>query len=82
MPDALIALGFGFVELGGVVPKPQSGNAKPLVFAGRRGGHQPARLDSDELLIGARPAARRRRGGIVGVNIGANKDLSDRAAIT
>jgi dihydroorotate dehydrogenase len=82
VPDALIALGFGFVELGGVVPKPQAGNAKPRVF----------RLPADEAVINrlglnsdglpeirARLAARRRRGGIVGVNIGANKDSSDRA---
>jgi dihydroorotate dehydrogenase len=82
VPGALIALGFGFVELGGVVPKPQAGNAKPRVF----------RLPADEAVINrlglnsdglpeirARLAARRRRGGIVGVNIGANKDSSDRA---
>src|SRR5215207_1087941 len=82
VPDALIALGFGFVELGGVVPKPQAGNARPRVF----------RLPADEAVINrlglksdglpeirARLAARRRRGGIVGVNIGANKDSSDRA---
>ncbi|HKG77302.1 MAG TPA: dihydroorotate dehydrogenase (quinone), partial [Beijerinckiaceae bacterium] len=32
VPDALLALGFGFVELGGVVPKPQPGNPRPRVF--------------------------------------------------
>src|SRR5829696_3479735 len=70
------------VGLAGVVPKPQAGNAKPRVF----------RLPADEAVINrlglnsdglpeirARLAARRRRGGIVGVNIGANKDSSDRA---
>ncbi|MFL5183461.1 MAG: dihydroorotate dehydrogenase (quinone), partial [Microvirga sp.] len=82
VPDALIALGFGFVELGGVVPKPQSGNAKPRVFRLPADAAVINRLglNSDGLPeIRARLAARRRRGGIVGVNIGANKDSSDRA---
>lgn len=83
VPDPLLALGFGFVELGGVVPEPQSGNPRPRVF----------RLPDDEAIINrfglnsdGLEAARRRllrrkgRSGIVGVNIGANKDSSDRIA--
>jgi dihydroorotate dehydrogenase len=83
VPDALLALGFGFVELGGVVPQPQAGNPKPRVF----------RLPRDEAVINrlglnsdgleacrARLARRRGRRGIVGVNIGANKDAGDRTA--
>jgi dihydroorotate dehydrogenase len=79
--DALIGLGFGFVEVGTVTPLPQPGNARPRVF----------RLTADEGLInrlgfnseGAesvlrRLAARAERGGIVGVNVGANKDSKDR----
>jgi dihydroorotate dehydrogenase len=83
IPDQLLALGFGFVELGGVVPKPQPGNPRPRVF----------RLARDEAIInrfglnsdGLDVARRRLRGrlgrpGLVGVNIGANKDSTDRIA--
>ena len=81
VPDALLRLGFGFAEIGTVTPKPQSGNPRPRLF----------RLERDEAIInrlgfnndGAdavlrRLAARAHRSGIVGVNIGANKDSSDR----
>jgi dihydroorotate dehydrogenase len=80
-PDALLRLGFGFVEVGSVTPRPQAGNPRPRLF----------RLERDEAVInrmgfnneGAeavlrRLAARARLGGIVGVNIGANKDSADR----
>jgi dihydroorotate dehydrogenase len=83
VPDALLALGFGFVELGGVVPEPQAGNPKPRVFRLRRDEAVINRfgLNSDGLAaVGERLADRRGRKGIVGVNIGANKDSSDRAA--
>ena len=82
VPEALLRLGFGFVEVGTVTPRPQSGNSRPRLF----------RLDSDQAVInrlgfnneGAaavhmRLAARRSSGGIVGVNIGANRDTKDRA---
>ena len=83
VPDALLRLGFGFVEIGTVTPKPQAGNPRPRLF----------RLERDEAVInrmgfnndGAeavlrRLAARAHHGGIVGVNVGANKDSSDRVA--
>jgi dihydroorotate dehydrogenase len=83
VPDALLRLGFGFVEIGSVTPKPQSGNPRPRLF----------RLERDEAVInrmgfnndGAdvalrRLAARAQHGGIVGVNVGANKDSPDRVA--
>lgn len=83
VPDALLRLGFGFVEIGSVTPKPQAGNPRPRLF----------RLERDEAVInrmgfnndGAevalrRLAARAANGGIVGVNIGANKDSPDRVA--
>jgi dihydroorotate dehydrogenase len=83
VPDALLKLGFGFVEVGTVTPLPQSGNPRPRLF----------RLDRDEGVInrlgfnseGAaavlrRLAARADKGGIVGVNIGANRDSTDRIA--
>jgi dihydroorotate dehydrogenase len=83
VPDACLRLGFGFVEVGGVTPKPQAGNPKPRVF----------RLLADEAIInryglnsdGVDVMARRLRaraggGGIVGVNIGPNKETIDRIA--
>ena len=83
VPDALLRLGFGFVEIGTVTPKPQAGNPRPRLF----------RLERDEAVInrmgfnndggGAvlrRLAARAHLGGIVGVNVGANKDSADRVA--
>ncbi len=82
-PDVLLGLGFGFVEVGAVTPLPQPGNPRPRLF----------RLDADEAVINrfgfnsvgeavvlSRLAARARRGGVVGLNLGANKDSTDRAA--
>jgi dihydroorotate dehydrogenase len=89
VPDPLLRLGFGFVEVGTVTLRPQAGNPRPRVF----------RLAADEGIINrmgfnnqgaaaalARLAARTREprhggsiaGGIVGVNIGANRDSADR----
>lgn len=83
VPDALLGLGFGFSEVGSITPKPQAGNPKPRLF----------RLVEDQAVInrmgfnnsGAdvalkRLRARQGRAGIVGVNIGANKDSEDRIA--
>src|SRR5829696_9487263 len=81
VPDALLALGFGFVELGGVVPKPQPGNPRPRVFRLERDEAVVNRfgLNSDGLeVFRARLAERKGRPGIVGANIGANKDSHDR----
>lgn len=79
--DALLRLGFGFTETGTVTPLPQAGNPRPRLF----------RLAEDEAVINrfgfnseghhavhARLAARAHRGGIIGINIGANKDAADR----
>jgi dihydroorotate dehydrogenase len=83
VPDALLALGFGFVEAGTITPLAQPGNPKPRMFRlvadhgviNRLGfnneGHAAARR---------RLEARRAKGGLVGVNIGANKDATDRIA--
>ena len=83
VPDALLNLGFGFAECGTVTPKPQAGNPKPRIF----------RLMRDQAVINrlgfnnegharalSRLSARQGRGGIVGVNIGANRDSLDRIA--
>ncbi|TCJ41132.1 quinone-dependent dihydroorotate dehydrogenase [Parafrankia sp. BMG5.11] len=82
VPDAMLGLGFGFVEVGSVTPFPQPGNPRPRLF----------RLTQDRGVInrmgfnnaGAQAAvarlARRRRVGVVGANVGANKDTPDRIA--
>lgn len=83
VPDQLLGLGFGFVETGGVVPKPQAGNPRPRVFRLTRDEAVINRfgLNSDGLdVVRSRLARRRGRPGIVGVNIGANKDSGDRIA--
>ncbi|MET0742130.1 MAG: dihydroorotate dehydrogenase (quinone), partial [Microvirga sp.] len=83
VPDPLLALGFGFVELGGVVPRPQPGNPRPRVFRLTRDQAVINRfgLNSDGLEAARlRLQDRMGRPGIVGVNIGANKDSEDRIA--
>ena len=81
VPDVILGLGFGAAEIGTVTPLAQPGNPKPRIF----------RLTADEAVVNrfgfnseghgaalARLNARRGRTGIVGVNIGANKDAADR----
>jgi hypothetical protein len=83
VPDAMLRLGFGFVECGSVTPRPQEGNPKPRIF----------RLVEDAAVINrlgfnnrglehavVRLQARRSRPGIVGINLGANKESQDRTA--
>ena len=83
VPEAMLGLGFGFVEVGTLTPLPQAGNDRPRLF----------RLASDRAVINrmgfnnrgqadalGRLAERDRTRGIVGVNIGANKDIADRIA--
>ncbi|MBX7541565.1 quinone-dependent dihydroorotate dehydrogenase [Qipengyuania sphaerica] len=83
VPDKLLALGFGFAEVGSITPRPQAGNPRPRLF----------RLVEDRAVInrmgfnngGAeaareRLAARKGRPGVLGINIGANKDSEDRIA--
>lgn len=81
VPDALLRLGFGFAEIGSVTPKPQSGNPRPRIFRLERDEAVINRLgfnnDGAEVVL-RRLAARAQNGGIVGVNVGANKDLPDR----
>ncbi|TMJ27531.1 MAG: quinone-dependent dihydroorotate dehydrogenase [Alphaproteobacteria bacterium] len=83
VPDALLRLGFGFVEVGTVTPQPQAGNARPRVFRLPRDGAVINRLgfNSDGApTVLRRLAARAKEGGIVGINIGANKESADRIA--
>ena len=80
--DSLFALGFGSVEIGTVTPKPQPGNPRPRVFRLPREGGVINRLgfnSEGHAAVHARLARRAHRPGIVGVNLGANKDSEDRA---
>ncbi|MEM9988060.1 MAG: quinone-dependent dihydroorotate dehydrogenase, partial [Pseudomonadota bacterium] len=76
VPDQMLRMGFGFTEVGAVTPLPQPGNPKPRVFRLR---HEQAVInrygfnsEGMEAVV-PRLAARAQRGGIVGVNLGANK---------
>ncbi len=82
VPDALMRLGFGFVEVGGVTVLPQPGNPKPRVFRLPADGAVINRygLNSDGMNIVAARLAARRRQGVLGVNLGANKETTDRNA--
>ena len=80
VPDSLLGLGFGYAEVGSVTPLPQPGNPRPRLF----------RLVEDRAVInrmgfnnGGLEAARqrlawRKRVGVVGANVGANKETADR----
>src|ERR1700728_3024961 len=79
VPGAMLRLGFGFVEIGTLTPRPQVGNARPRLF----------RLHEDAAVINrfgfnnagfdrARARLERRPLGLIGVNLGANKDAADR----
>jgi dihydroorotate dehydrogenase len=83
VPEQMLTLGFGFVEVGTITPEPQAGNPKPRLF----------RLPKDRAVINrlgfnnhGQPSAYARliecthMHGIIGVNIGANKDSADRIA--
>lgn len=82
VPDALLRLGFGFVEVGTLTPRPQAGNPGPRLFRLKRDRAVINRMGFNN--CGAAQAARnlfgRGRRGIVGINIGANKDSSDKIA--
>ena len=83
VPDALLSLGFGFAEVGTLTPKAQAGNPKPRIFRLERDHAVINRLgfnNEGHVAALARLSARRSRSGIVGVNIGANKDAADRIA--
>jgi dihydroorotate dehydrogenase len=81
VPDALLSLGFGFVEIGTVTPLPQDGNPRPRLFRLAADGALINRLgfnnDGHEAML-ERLDGRAGGRGIVGVNIGANRDSDDR----
>jgi dihydroorotate dehydrogenase len=81
--DALGALGFGFVELGAVTPRPQPGNPRPRMFRIPEARAIINRFGFNSVGVDAFVENLQRCGrrGIVGVNIGKNKDTpNERAA--
>jgi dihydroorotate dehydrogenase len=80
--DGVLGLGVGFTEIGGVTPLPQPGNPCPRVFRLSEDAAVINRYGLNSVGVEAvseRLAARKGRGGIVGVNLGANKDATDRS---
>src|SRR4029453_1346931 len=82
VPDALLGIGFGLVEIGSVTPRPQEGNPRPRLFrlpddrgVINRMGFPGQGIDAVRSRLAMRP-----RRGFIGVNVGANKDSTDRAA--
>ena len=74
----LLRLGFGFVEVGTVTPRPQAGNPRPRLFRLAPDGAVINRLGFNNRGMAAMAARlNRRTGGIVGVNIGCNRDTAD-----
>lgn len=75
----LLGAGFGFIEIGGVTPRPQPGNPRPRVFRLREDQAVINRLgfNSDGAIAVAERLKVRRRQGVVGLNIGPNRDSSD-----
>jgi len=82
VPDVMLGQGFGFVEVGSVTPRPQPGNPKPRLFrlvedraVVNRMGFNNEGLDAVAARLAKRP-----RNGIVGANLGKNKDTEDAAS--
>ena len=84
VPDAMLNLGFGFVEIGTVTPRPQTGNPKPRLFRLEEDRAVINRMgfNSDGLDTVVRRLSRRTRRGIVGINLGKNRDTETRLEIT
>jgi dihydroorotate dehydrogenase len=83
VPDAILRLGFGSAEVGTLTPLPQAGNPKPRVFRLPPDGALINRLGFNNAGLEAglaRLRARAGQPGVVGVNVGANKDSADRVA--
>lgn len=82
--DGLLRLGFGFVEVGSITPRPQHGNPKPRLFRLTEDRAIINRLGFNSDGLSAAEARLRRRAadrhGVVGVNLGKNRDSTDAAA--
>ncbi|MCM8557915.1 quinone-dependent dihydroorotate dehydrogenase [Sphingomicrobium sediminis] len=83
VPSAMLGLGFGFVEVGTLTPRPQAGNPKPRLFRLKEDHAVINRMgfnNGGQLKAAERLQMRVRERGVVGINIGANKDSEDRIA--
>ena len=82
VPDAMARFGFGFVECGTVTPRPQGGNPKPRLFrlTEDRAVINRMGFNNGGVVVAAANLKARRGAGLVGINIGANKDSADRIA--
>lgn len=81
--DALAALGFGFIEVGTVTPRPQTGNPRPRLF--RLPGHEAIinrmGFNNDGVDALVRNAEKAEWRGVLGINIGKNKDTPNEEAV-
>jgi len=82
VPEALLKLGFGFVECGTLTPRPQRGNPRPRLFRLAEDAAVINRMGFNNAgaAIAAERLKKRRHHGVLGINIGANKDSTDRIA--
>ena len=80
VPDAMLGLGFGFVEVGTVTPRAQAGNPRPRLFRLKQDRAVINRLgfNNQGQATALERLSKRARRGILGVNIGANKNAADR----
>ena len=74
--------GFGFIEVGAATPRPQPGNPKPRLFrlSEDRAAINRFGFNNDGMEVIAERLAKRPKTGVIGLNLGANKDSDDRAA--
>jgi dihydroorotate dehydrogenase len=81
--DALGALGFGFIEIGTVTPRPQSGNPQPRLFRLPRAEAIINRMGFNNLGVDnlVKNVQARRYAGVLGINIGKNKDTPNAQAV-
>ena len=78
----LARAGFGFVEVGAATPRAQPGNPKPRLFrlTGDRAVINRFGFNNDGMQVIADRLAQRPADGVIGLNLGANKDSTDKAA--
>ena len=83
VPEQMLSMGFGFVEVGTLTPRPQDGNPRPRLFRlsedkaviNRMGFNNRGQLEAFQRLLDCTHMH-----GVIGVNVGANKDSKDRIA--